>query len=223
MVNNKKNIKIKSFGKILILCFLTTCSPKSNNNRIDNTHVEFNQIVDEIVRYKLNMASVVLAETMPIYKTIPTDSSNNNSQVSPPDMIIFTDYFFDMMIKRNLIDSIDAEYMLSTIDSSMTLRIDSNIISKPTVSKNYIDNLFEQDIINLFKQDYKDAYICIEEQFGTSCFIEVGTPVFNKSKTNLILSIDYLCGYKNGVGYIFILKKVNGKWIIVEELQRWES
>jgi hypothetical protein len=103
------------------------------------------------------------------------------------------------MIERNLIDSMDADYMYSIIDSSLILNIDSNLISKPTITKQYLDSLFDKDI------DY--AYDFIEKRFGTSCFIRVRTPIFNKTKTRLILAVDYYCGPLYGQGYIFILKK----------------
>ena len=105
--------------------------------------------------------------------------------------------------------------MYSIIDSSLILNIDSNLISKPTLTKQYLDSLFDRDI------DY--AYDFIEKRFGTSCFIRVGTPIFNKTKTWLILAVDYYCGPLYGQGYIFILKKENDKWMIIEELGSWES
>ncbi|MFD0975424.1 hypothetical protein [Salinimicrobium gaetbulicola] len=156
---------------------------------------------------------------MPIYKTIPIDSSYMDTHdyppPPPPDLIYYSNDFFNAMIERNLIDSIDAEYMYTIIDSSLTVHIDSNLISKATLTKQHLDSLLDQDI------DY--AYDFIEKRFGTSCFIRVGTPVFNKPKTRLILAVDYYCGPLNGQGYIFILKKENDKWMIIQELGTWES
>ncbi len=198
---------------------MISCTPESKNKQIDNNQKDLNQIVDEIVRYKLNRVSVVQIETMPIYKTIPIDSSYMDTHdyppPPPPDLIDYSKDFFNAMIERNLIDSMDADYMYSIIDSSLILNIDSNLISKPTLTKQYIDSLFDKDI------DY--AYDFIEKKFGTSCFIRVGTPIFNKTKTRLILAIDYYCGPLYGQGYIFILKKEHDKWMIIEELGTWES
>ena len=210
---------MRMISKILTIILLISCTPESKNIQIDNNQKDFNQIVDEIVRYKLNRVSVVQIETMPIYKTIPIDSSYMNNHYypppPPPDLINYSKDFFNTMIERNLIDSMDADYMYSIIDSSLILNIDSNLISKPTLTKQYLDSLFDKDI------DY--AYDYLEKRFGSSCYIIVGTPVFNKTKTRLILAVDYYCGPLSGQGYIFILKKESDKWMIIEELGTWES
>jgi hypothetical protein len=202
-----------------MIFFLISCTPESKNRQIDNNQNDFNKIVDELVRYRLNNVSVVQSETMPIYKSIPIDSSYMDSldYLPPPptDFIDYSEDFFSVMIERNLIDSTDANYMYSNIDSSSVINIDSSLISKPTLTKKFLDSLFDKDI------EY--AYDYLEKKFGSNCFIRVGTPVFNKSKTRLILAVDYYCGPLNGQGYIFILKKENDKWMIIEELGTWES
>jgi hypothetical protein len=71
-------------SKILTIILLISCTPESKNKQIDNNQKVFNQIVDEIVRYKLNRVSVVQIETMPIYKTIPIDSSYMDTHDYPP-------------------------------------------------------------------------------------------------------------------------------------------
>lgn len=206
---------MRMISKILTIILLISCTPESKNKQLDNNQKDFNQIVDEIVRFKLNRVSVVQIETTPIYKTNPIDSSYTHDYPPPPDLIHYSKDFFSAMIERNMIDSIDADYMYSIIDSSLILNIDSNLISKPTLTKQYLDSLFDKDI--------DDAYNFIEKRFGTSCFIRVGTPIFNKTKTRLILAVDYYCGPLYGQGYIFILKKENDKWMIIEELGTWES
>jgi len=47
--------------------------------------------------------------------------------------------------------------------------------------------------------------------------------IFNESLTKLILAVDYQCGPEYGEGYIFVLKKENGKWSIINELGTWVS
>lgn len=204
--------------KILTIIILISCTSKSKYKQIDNYQKEFNQIVDNIIRHKLNRVSVVQIETMPIYKTIPIDSSyidNHDYPPPPPEILNYSKFFLNAIIKRNLIDSMDADYMYSIIDSSLILNIDSNLISKPTLTKQYLDSLFHKDIYY--------AYDFLEKRFGASSFIRVGTPVFNKTKTALILAVNYYCGALCGQGYIFILKKENDKWMIIQELGTWKS
>ena len=210
---------MRLISKILTIVLLISCTPESKNIEIDNSQKDFNQIIDEIVRYRLNRVSVVQIEFMPVYRSIQVDSNYMNSHDYPPppplNLIDYSKDFFAAMIERKLIDSIDANFMYSNIDSNIVISIDSNLISKPTLTKQNLDNLFEKDI------DY--AYDYLEKRFGTSCFIRVGTPVFNKDKTRLILAVDYYCGPLYGQGYIFILKKEKDKWMIIEELGTWES
>jgi len=210
---------MRLISKILTIVLLISCTPVSKNIEIDNTQKDFNHIIDEIVRYRLNRVSVVQIESMPVYKSIPVDSNYMDSHdyppPPPPNLIDYSKDFFAAMIERKLIDSIDANFMYSNIDSNIVISIDSNLISKPTLTKQNLDSLFEMDI------DY--AYDYLEKRFGTSCFIRVGTPVFNKDKTRVILTVDYYCGPLYGQGYIFILKKEKDKWMIMEELGTWES
>ena len=213
----KCNMKLLKLTILIII--LISCKSETSNKRNIDSQIEFNLVVDNILRYRLDRVSVVQIETMPIFRTIPIDSSYKYSHDQPPppppDILDYSKTFFNAMIKRNLLDSIDADFMYSTIDSSLVVNVDSNLISKPTLSKSYLDCLFKKDI------DY--AYDYLNENYGTSCFIKLGTPVFNQSKTRLILAIDYYCGPLNGQGSILILKKENKKWMIIEELGTWES
>jgi len=210
---------MKLISKILALVLLISCSPGSKNIEVDINQKEFFLVIDEMVRYRLNKVSVVQMESMPVYKSIPIAPNHIGSFDNPPtprgNMVSYSKDFFISLIDQKLIDSTDANFMFDNIDPNIVINIDSNLISKPTFSKQKLDSLFE---INM---DY--AYDYLEKSFGKSCFIRVGTPVFNKGKTILILGVDYYCGPLNGLGYIFILKKDKDKWMLIEELGTWES
>ncbi len=205
---------------MLVLIFLISCNQKLKNVKDDNDQNDFNQVVDNIVRYKLNSVSVVQTETVPIFKEVPFDSAymeihGNIPPPPPPGLINYSKHFFNAMVERELIDSLDANYMYSNIDSSLTINIDSSLISKTLLSKSFLDSIFEID--------FDSAYTYLQNKYGTGCYINVGTPVFNYSKTRLILAVDYHCGPLYGQGYIFILKKENDKWTIIEEFGTWVS
>jgi len=214
-----RTCKMRMINKILIVILLISCTSESKNIVIDTYQRDFNQIVNEIVLYRFNSASVVQIETMPIYKTVPIDScyleTHDNLPPPPHKLIDFSKDFFDAMIERNLINSLDAEFMHLMIDSSLILNIDSNFISKPTLSKRYLDSLFNKDLYN--------SYDYLEKNYGSSCFIRVGTPVYNKERIRYILAVDYYCGPLSGQGFIFILEKKNDQWMIIEELGTWVS
>ena len=195
------------------LCF------SSDLFKIDSTKYELNIVVDELIRYRLNRVSVVISETMPIHKVAVRDTVIDDSLIFiPPDptIIDFSKTLFDALIEQELIDSIEAKFMYSKIDSSIVYNLEPSLISKPLLSKDKYDDLF-------VKNDLDSGYLEIRERYGTSCLIKVGTPSFNKDYTKLILAVDYYCGSLYGQGYIFILEKRNNKWRIIRELGTWES
>lgn len=201
---------------ILLTVSLISCNSETKNIKIEFNQKELNQIVDEIILNRFEKVSLIQIETKPIYKSISTDTSDKNSSDQPPPVsIVYSKSFFETMIEKELLDKTDANFMYSNIDSSKIYYLDSTIISKPTVSKNYLDSLFSNDL------DY--AYNYLRKRFATSCFLRIGTPTFNQTLTKMILSIDYYCRPEYGEGYIFVLKKVNGKWTIINELRPWIS
>ena len=116
---------MRLISKILTIVLLISCTPVSKNIEIDNTQKDFNHIIDEIVRYRLNRVSVVQIESMPVYKSIPVDSNYMDSHdyppPPPPNLIDYSKDFFAAMIERKLIDSIDANFMYSNIDSNIVI------------------------------------------------------------------------------------------------------
>ncbi len=204
---------------ILIFIFLSAFSSVLKGLQNFEHHEEFNHIIDEIVRYRLNTVSVVQQETIPLNQNQPEEEGFIESEgyPSPPpsDMVDYSEDFFKTLISNKLLTASEAKFMYASMDTTQVISVDSTLISKPTMSKSDIDKLFDYDI------DY--AYQYFEKKYGTSCFLRIATPLFNKNKTKLVLSIDYFCGPLYGHGYIFILNKVKGKWMIVEELGTWQS
>lgn len=57
----------------------------------------------------------------------------------------------------------------------------------------------------------------------TLSFIIASNPIYNETRTKLILNIDAHCGSLCGTGYIYILTKENGKWIPQKGVMSWIS
>jgi len=204
---------------ILLVSLNTFICFSSDLSKNDSIKYELNIVVDELIRFRLNRVSVVISETMPIHRIAVRDTVIGDSLVFiPPDLTIidFSKTLFDSLIEQELIDSLDAKYMYSNIDSSIVYSLEPSLISKPLLSKDEYDYLF-------VKNDLDSGYLEIRKRYGTSCLIKVGTPSFNKCYTKLILAVDYFCGSLYGQGYIFILEKINNKWRIIRELGTWES
>ncbi|WP_289056033.1 hypothetical protein [Carboxylicivirga marina] len=177
---------------------------------------ELNIVVDEIVRNRLHRVSVIQMETMPVCFKL---GNNKNSKTPPPpppsDRIEYSQNIFDSFTEIKSLSRSDSEYMISSTDASKTFIIDSCKVSKEVTSKAYLDTIFDSD------SDF--AYDRIKQEFGTSCFIRVSTPIFNRTMDKLVLAVDYYCGYLCGQGLVLVLEKKAGKWMIIDERGTWES
>ncbi len=176
---------------------------------------ELNIIVDAIVQSRLKEVSVIQKETMPVSFL---SNRNEKSKLPPPpiqDRIRYSKSLFESFIEVKTLSKSDCEQMISSISSNTTYIINSEKISKKVLSKSYLDSLF--DVAN------DSAYNKIREEFGTSCFIRVSTPIFNETMDRVVLAIDYYCGYLYGEGLVFVLEKKKNKWCIIDERGRWVS
>jgi hypothetical protein len=189
-----------------------TCSYDKRTKQIEN---ELNSIVNELAIVRFPRTAVIQIETQKVFKEYVVKSKDSIPEPPPPGFIFFPKTEFNVFVQRNLIDSLDADYMYSHIDSSKIYHLNSSKISKPLISAR------EKGLI--FKNDFESGYHYLKSKYGTSCFILVSSPVFNKNFTKAILTIDYCCGPLNGQGYIIILGKENNKWKIIKEYGTWVS
>ena len=100
--------------------------------------------------------------------------------------------------------------MYSRINSTETYNLDSSILLKTVISKKELNKIFEE-------KGTEKSYEYLKKTYGTSCFIIVRTPLFNKDITTIILIAEYYCGPLFGESYIFILKKNNNQWILTDK------
>lgn len=202
---------------ILTILFISSCF--DDTKKTHNTKEEFTQIVDEILRFRFSEASVVQDVTMPILKMEDFQLVGKDSVIlTPPPPTLPRVYmeFFDLLVEMNLLDSMDAKNIYLNIDTTKTIFLEADQLSKPLISKKALDSLF-----NVHGTD--EAYDLLGKKYGTSCFIKIGTPLFNLKFSKLILAVDIYCGGTNGGGYILVLKKTNEKWKIIGEFGTWVS
>lgn len=155
--------------------------------------MELNEIVDGLLRCRFPDASLIQTETKPVFKSFISNLKESMLEPPPPDIDFFPKEFFSVMTARNLINYSDAEYMFSTIDSSVTYKVDSTKFSKRCPARE------------------------------NKCFLKVSTPIFNMEFTKAILAVDYYCGPINGSGYNIVLEKLKDKWVIIYEYGTWKS
>jgi hypothetical protein len=212
--------------KLLLLFFVFTTNfsyTRGQTSSVDEIyHREFYDVLNDLIRIRLTNISVIYCQTKPVYKTmwgnIPKPNFDTLNPPPPPPVgfIYYDTSSFNYYIRWSGLDLSDANFMFKSIDSTKTFSIDSSKIIIPVLSK--------EKFLDLFKEkDIYEGYKEIRSIYGSSCFIAVSTPVFNKDFTKVLISIDYQCGPTWGQGYEFLLEKKNGKWWLVEDKGTWVS
>jgi hypothetical protein len=54
-------------------------------------------------------------------------------------------------------------------------------------------------------------------------FYEMSIPIFSFDKRTAYVELDHRCGHLCGNGRAFYLRKINGKWKIIENFRTWKS
>jgi hypothetical protein len=194
--------------------FVLACSI-DKNERDKQTKNELYAVVNEIVKSEFSDISVITIETRNVYKEYRSKYIDSIPEPPPPGFIYFSHEKLEDLKHKGLIDSLDVNYIYDHIDSAKTYHLDSSKIIKPLIS--------EQQKLLLFKTDFKAGYKYLKDKFGSSCFMNVSCPLFNKDFTTVIIYVEYCCGPLNGQGSIIILHKKDNKWIISDKLGTWIS
>lgn len=201
---------MKRSAIILIITIFISCSGKKQNHEIDI--LELHKIIELVIYEHFSKTSIILAQTMPNKKY-----DDSPSDIPPPPLTPhFHEEFFDMMIEESLIDSVEAKYMYNSIDSNNIFNLKQELLSKPIIGKSFLDSLFTNNYIDI-------VYNKIKKQFGTSCFLKIGTPIYNPKQTMVLLPVNMYCGEIIGSGHIFLLRKNKNKWIIIKDYGAWVS
>lgn len=201
---------------LLILLIGFSCSNKEKNELLKENE-ELHIVLDNLLRYYFFETSLIQQETEPIFTGFEERNDCGLCVPPPPNMTIISKHFFNAMIERNKIDSIDAKNMYSRIDSTKIHFIEFQKINKNVISKNELDEIYKNS------NEYESPYDFIESKYGSRSYLKIGTPIFNNNLTKLVLTVDYHCGGLCGQGYIFLLAKENENWRILEILGTWES
>ena len=206
---------MKTIILIIIIGFCFTSCDFQIKDTSDIQRIEFNKVVDMFLRFKYEDDVIVQTETQPIFSTNPSNPITISDTVlippPPPGMIIYSKEFFNSLINDNKLDSIDAVFMASHIDSSIVFDLEIKNGFNRLVSVYNLSNIVDNDSI------------AIADNYNTSSYLEMSSPLFNEDMSKLIFSVNYYCGALCGFGDIFLLTKINGEWRIIETICRWMS
>ncbi len=207
---------------LIVLAAFFSCTGKKISFTDTKYDIEFYEILSDLIRIRLTDVAFIVEDTKPVYRTMwgntekPNEDTINPPPPPPPGFISYDTSSFGNYVHWKKLRSSDAQFMYKSIDSLKTIKIDSNRTQLPVISNSKFQEIFKNS-------DFYKGYDKVRSLYGTSCFIVVSTPIFNKDFTKALISIDYSCGPTWGQGYEFLLEKRNGKWWVIDEKGTWMS
>lgn len=212
---------MRKLGFIFLIFFLLGCSDKKGVNSKKFSD-EFYSALNVIIKNKFSNVGLVLDKSMPVYRTmygsigLPPINDNTPPPPPPPGIVYYNSIILELMRESHQIDSIDANYMYNSIDSSKILSIDSTKLNIKVVSHDSIIQIFKDKKIDYFEKEKR-----IKEKFGSNCIMRISSPVFNSNYTKILITIIYNCS-SDGDEFRFVLEKKDGNWIIIDREEVWE-
>ena len=132
---------------IVIGILLNSCASNKIEKLDKMKQMEFNQVVDNFMRNIDYEGFVVQLQTKPIFNIHPfyikyPDTQNEKYPPPPTKKIIYSKDFFNTLITDSIIDSIDAQFMYASIDSTLSFNIDTSSSNETFIKKEKLDSIF---------------------------------------------------------------------------------
>jgi len=207
---------IKFLKIFLILQIITNCQILSGQDR--KYYDEFYSALKNLVRLQFPEISQITSTTLSVFKTPYGDYPFERGSIEipppppPPGIVYYNLSSFEYFKYAFKLDSVDAQFMYHSIDSTKTITIDQ----KETHLK-VIQTESYMDIIRRCKNNFEKADSIFESTYGSPNIISVSTPVFNSDYSWAVISISPRIKNKSTVGKQFVMKKKLGTWRIVKE------
>lgn len=214
----------KSIIKLILLLFILSCNTKYESEKSSDKDIILNekqispQRVEDI---NLIVNAIIIQDSLEILKSddhsnflstelrkLPIDipERQDNGLIPPPAP-------GRIYLSEILNDVINNEVFFSTKDSSNLIAQNSNP-SKFEIDKSVLKNInFTTTDKEVKKQKKEDFYR----------FYAMTIPIFSLDNKKAYVELDYHCGTLCGYGNAIYLKKIRGKWIIVEKVKTWIS
>ena len=206
---------MKKIFVIVFVCLLfANC--KNYKSKFDNSEIkDINEIVkiviieDSLNVLKSESKSKMFCENLIKLDIYIPEKRKHNEPIPPP----LPPSFNNVSIENLLYYKIDNEIFFTSKDSLFLL--EQNL--KPKELK--IENEIIEKINATSKKIEQE-----KKKIGKSYnYYEMTIPVFSKDNQNAYLELNHYCGYLCGSGKSIYLKKLNGKWRIVDKWRTWIS
>lgn len=202
------------FFTLMVMLFYNCQQPKSDSDFIP---VEINEIAAII-------EAVILQDSLDVFET------ENGARMLCQDLIRVNIYvaperkagehlpppppsFTTVSIQNLMYSKMHSDDFFSSKDSLFLLQ--QNFNPKILKISNHIDVKINWTSLNqeLQKRENNERYN----------YYELSIPVFSAHRQKAYVILNHYCGYLCGSGQSIFLKRMNGKWIIIEQYRDWIS
>ena len=118
-----------------------------------------------------------------------------------------------------LLDKPSAYFQILTQNLSKLTAKRQNILNKISLKSGAKNPEIISDCSTKMTETKKDGVVIISVNSNYS----ISLPILSADNQTAVMQIDTHCGMLCGYGYIYIFKKENGKWKVVEKIQKWIS
>tara|TARA_R110002124_G_scaffold179685_1_gene347290 strand:- start:47 stop:664 length:618 start_codon:yes stop_codon:yes gene_type:complete len=201
---------------ILLITFFSIFSCKNSESKVEFTSSrvkEINEIVKVIisedsldVSKNTNDKSMLCKELIKLNIYIP--EKPKNGQILLPRPPSFNDVSITDLLnydrKSTFFKNIDSLYLLKQNLNPAKLEIDSNVVRNVNFTA-------------------KDKEISKKKNGKLYSYYEMTIPIFSLNNEVAYVEVNHYCGRLCGSGQSLYLKKINGKWTVIEKWGTWIS
>jgi hypothetical protein len=199
---------------LLVSLSLTKCKNINNETEIDSSKIkDINEIVKTVILedslnvLKSEKESKMFCEELIKLEIYIPEKSKNNEQIPPPPSFNY------ISIENLLYYKIENEMFFTSKDSLFLLQQNMN----PKKLK------IEKSVVEIINSTTKQKEKIKKEKGESYNFYEMTIPIFSSDKQKAYLELNHYCGGLCGSGKSIYLKKINGKWKVIDKWRTWIS
>jgi hypothetical protein len=206
-------MEMKKITILLIVAFsFLKCQTKSEKTDINpKSSDDINKIVE----------AIILQDSLDVFKNRPNPSMFCSElkkitveiPIKRKDGLTLPPFPGNIYINNILNDKVDGETFFTSKDSSSIMAQNSNpdkLKIDKAISEKLSSTTFEEELNK--KKNGKEYD-----------FYNLSIPIFSLDKQKAFVELEHHCGSLCGSGKGYYLKKINGKWKIVQEWRTWIS
>ncbi|WP_026838884.1 hypothetical protein [Gillisia sp. JM1] len=201
-------------NKIILLLVITLLQSQNINNKSGNTsrgNNDISKIIEVIIFHEdLNILTKKLkttkfcSELKKIEIEVPVGYNEGLISAPAPENRYITTILYDNISDEVFFSSKDSSFILAQNSNPKRIKIDKKITDKLNTTT------FQNELKKINNGEDYDFY-------------EMSIPIFSFDKRTAYVELDHRCGHLCGNGRAFYLRKINGKWKIIENFRTWKS